>query len=309
MIYILGANGFLGRKLCNYFAFNQVPYVPVWRTPPNDTKNGLHLVDFVKNLAEKKYSTEDTIVNCIGTAHLNYKIQKKMPEIYNEANIDLCVEIAELAIQSNIGRFVHISSISVLGNNLKSKVQLKTDPSPRDPYGLSKHVAEMKLKELYFNRSESLIILRPSLVYGVNARGNFSKLCKVINLSFPLPLAGLKNRKSFLSDMNFASFVHLVCTEHFESPITFNISDVEQNNMIDFIRLIAKAQKKNLVVFNLPLKIVKVIFHIFRKQEYFEKLSEDFVIDMSEVIKVTGWIPAETQEEAIKRIMENYNGV
>ena len=42
---------------------------------------------------------------------------------------------------------------------------------------------------------------------------------------------------------------------------------------------------------------------------YFEKLSEDFVIDMSEVIKVTGWIPAETQEEAIKRIMENYNGV
>lgn len=309
MIYILGANGFLGRRLCNYFAVNQVPHVPVWRNPPDDAKNGLHLVDFVKNLAGKHYSRTDTIVNCIGTAHLNYKIQKKMPEVYNEANIDLCVEIAELAIQSNIGRFVHISSISVLGNNLKSTVQLKTAPSPRDPYGMSKHVAEMKLKELYADRSESLIIVRPSLVYGINARGNFSKLCKVVNLSFPLPLAGLKNRKSFLSDMNFASFVHLVCTEHFESPITFNISDVEQNSMIDFIKLIAEAQKRNLVVFNVPLKIIKIICRIFRKQEYFEKLSEDFVIDMSEVLKVTGWMPAETQEDAIKRIMENYNGV
>lgn len=307
MIYVLGANGFLGSALCKYFEVERVSYVAVQRSLPKNEKQTITLDQFIKNLAANKFSKADTIVNCIGAAHLNYKVQKTTPEIFNEANIDRCVEVAKLAVKSNVGRFVHISSIAVLGHNLNSIIRLETEACPREPYGMSKHLAEVKLKQLYDKTPNKLIILRPSLVYGKGAKGNFRKLCKIVNLNIPLPFSGMVNKKSFLSDMNFASLVHHMCTKDFTDPVTLNLSDVEQNTMLDFMKLIAAGQKKKLFVFYFPLKMVKLAFYVLRKQEYFEKLSEDFSIDMDEVIEITGWSPAESQEQAIKRIMEGYN--
>ena len=58
-----------------------------------------------------------------------------------------------------------------------------------------------------------VVILRPPLVYGPNAKGNFANLVRLTNLGIPLPLSKIKNKRAFISIDNL---VHLVitCLDH-----------------------------------------------------------------------------------------------
>lgn len=305
MIYVLGASGFLGKVLQDYFESQNVDYVPIYRDISSDQKPSLLLSDFIKNLKTHRYGKNDIIINCIGTAHLDYKIQKKYPDIYYEANVEICVELAELAIKSNVDRFIHVSSISVLGDNLESIVRNDTRQSPRDAYGKSKNLAEQKLNYLFNKSSSKLIIVRPAMVYGVGASGNFEKLCNLLSRKILLPIAGLDNTKSFLSDLNFASFIHLMCSLDVTENVTFNLADLQQFSMLEFIKKIAFYQGNQPFIFYFPLSLLQFMCRLLNKKELYEKLTENFIINMTEVVAQTCWVPHETQQEALKRVMDN----
>ena len=65
---------------------------------------------------------------------------------------------------------------------------------PHSPYAKSKYDAEMALKKIFSATDSELVIIRPPMIYGIGAPGNFSLISKFIRNNIPLPLRGISNR-------------------------------------------------------------------------------------------------------------------
>src|SRR5690606_18051535 len=69
------------------------------------------------------------------------------------------------------------------------------EPKPTDAYGRSKLEAERGLAELGLDWAA----LRPVLAYGPGVKGNMATLLALAQSPWPLPLGGLKAKRSLLS--------------------------------------------------------------------------------------------------------------
>ena len=52
-----------------------------------------------------------------------------------------------------------------------------------------------------------ITVIRPPLVYGAGAKGNFALLAKAVKRGIPLPFAAIRNHRAFLSVENLSSFI------------------------------------------------------------------------------------------------------
>jgi nucleoside-diphosphate-sugar epimerase len=95
-------------------------------------------------------------------------------------------------------------------------------------------------------------IVRPPLVYGPNARGNFPRLVQLIARGWPLPLDSAIAKRSYIALDNLVSF--LVAT--LDAPGAANslllASDGEDLSTVDFIRIVAKYMGRNVTLIPVP---------------------------------------------------------
>ena len=59
--------------------------------------------------------------------------------------------------------------------------------------------AEIRIKEITESSSMEVVIVRPPLVYGPNAPGNFHRLMRLVDMGLPLPLGEMHAKKSMIS--------------------------------------------------------------------------------------------------------------
>jgi nucleoside-diphosphate-sugar epimerase len=78
--------------------------------------------------------------------------------------------------------------------------------TPSDAYGISKWHAENALREEFAADRMSVVIVRPTLVYGMNAKGNLQALARGVQKGLPRPPSGGKRSMIALQDL-----VELLC--------------------------------------------------------------------------------------------------
>src|SRR5271157_232374 len=88
--------------------------------------------------------------------------------LYQTVNVEATRRLADLALHAKVRRFVHISTISVHGNELPSRVDEEsplatTDP---EPYCSSKALGELALGEIRAHGLET-VVLRPGMITNV----------------------------------------------------------------------------------------------------------------------------------------------
>jgi lipopolysaccharide/colanic/teichoic acid biosynthesis glycosyltransferase len=86
-----------------------------------------------------------------------------------------------------------------------------TGTHPSSPYGQSKRAAERHVQQLAA-AGRFAVSLRPPLVVGAEARGNWRSLQKLAALTLPLPFAAIANRRSFISVQSLAEAIALLCS-------------------------------------------------------------------------------------------------
>lgn len=304
-VFILGANGFVGKEICKYFEKISLSFVPVTRTGAVTNKvNEVTYEDFYKYLKSNDNNSGIIVINAVGKAHIKKNKNDDVAE-FSEANIDFCKTLGDVLLQSCVGKLVHISSISAresdrwLSKNSESSL---LGCANNDPYSISKKMGE---QELYFrlnNSQTKLIILRPSLIYGCNPPGNFNALIKGIQSNFPLPLKSFTNKKSFLSGYNLGSFVHACILRTECDDMTIALGDPDSGSVSQFVKNIYAAMGKRNQSFWVPNWLLRVLFKLIGKNEVYDKLSEELFIDMTEISKRLEWNQFETQKDALKRI-------
>lgn len=179
----------------------------------------------------------DVVYHVAGIAHVN--ADPKMEALYYKVNRDLTIEVAKHAKAAGVKQFIFMSSQIVYheSQSLKSEVLTReTKENPNGFYGNSKLQAEKGLHDLEGDNFK-VCILRPCMIYGPNAKGNFPRLAKLATRVPMFP--AWHNKRSMLYIDNLAEFVRQ-CVER-ELFGTFYPQNRELADTVEIIRFFANA--------------------------------------------------------------------
>ena len=188
------------------------------------------------NWKKADYSQYDVVYHVAGIAHVN--ADPKMEPLYYKVNRDLTIAVAEHAKAAGVKQFIFMSSQIVFheSQSLKSEVLTKdTKENPNGFYGDSKLQAEIGLHKLE-DENFKVCILRPCMIYGPNAKGNFPRLAKFATKVPFFPC--WHNKRSMLYIDNLAEFVKQAMLRGLSG--TFYPQNKEQADTVEIIRFFAK---------------------------------------------------------------------
>lgn len=190
------------------------------------------------NWKKADYSQYDVVFHVAGIAHVN--ADPKMEPLYYKVNRDLTIEVARHAQNAGVKQFIFMSSQIVFHESQSLKTEVltaETKPNPNGFYGDSKLQAEEGLKALRAEGGEMKIcILRPCMIYGPNAKGNFPRLAKLACKTPIFP--AWHNKRSMLYIDNLAEFVLQTIERELEG--TFYPQNRELADTVEIIRFFAK---------------------------------------------------------------------
>ena len=218
-VLVTGANGFIGRKLCNELARQGYSVVrAVRQTPLTNDENVEYTV--VGDMDEPidwmpVLSGVITVVHLMARVHKTQETSIQSIDKYRQTNVYATERLARDSAQAGVRRFVFVSSIKVNGEATKLNEQFSEldVPNPQGPYAVSKWEAEQILNQVACETGMEVVIVRPPMVYGPSVGGNFLRLMRLISWGIPLPLATINNQRSMIYLGNFVDAL-VVCANH-----------------------------------------------------------------------------------------------
>lgn len=243
----------------------------------------------------------DAIIHLAAVAHNN----SSDPDYINEVNVKGTVNLAQQAAKSGVKRFIFMSSIGVLGNSTSKHFDENTISAPHSQYAESKLLAEKELLQIAQQTGLEVVIIRPVLVYGNGAPGNFGKLVNLVNKVPMLPFALCKNKRSFISVDNLVDFISVCITHPKAANEVFCISDGTDVSIREFTDGIAKGLNKKLIQLPIPVSIFKLLGKITGKSDMLEQLIGDLQVDSTKAKKLLDWTPPLTMAETFSKLTIN----
>ena len=213
-------------------------------------------------------------------------------DLHRETNFLGTLNLAQQAAKEGVDRFIFLSTVGVLGQSSGHTVfDNATAPQPVGAYAKSKWNAERALRELSSNSELKVLSVRPPVVYGPSAPGNFGKLVKLVRLTPMLPLGSFNSIKSMIACDNLNEFlVHVATLNRFyEGEVV--VSDNSDWTIAELVGLISNITGTK--CFNLPLP-PDVVVHCGRlvfADEELRKLWMPTKVDASKTFELMNWTP------------------
>ncbi|MCK7459141.1 NAD-dependent epimerase/dehydratase family protein [Idiomarina aminovorans] len=301
-VLLTGSTGFLGAYLNKYFLEKGLSTVTPIRKAKSDnaSKTYLHLSS-LNDLTTQVLSSEkvDTFVHCAGVAH---KHEISVGE-FSRVNTDLTLLLAHRAAAVGVKRFVFFSSIGVNGASSESPFNARDKEAPYDAYTESKYDAEKGLREISLETGMEIVIIRPPLIYGSNAPGNFAKFVKLASIPVPKPLGSINNKRSFVSVENLSDFTYLCLTHTAAANETFLVSDGEDLSTTEFLRKMSNAMGKRAMLIPFPVSWMRRLASFVDKQKLINKLAVNVQVDIEKNRTLLGWEPKVSIDEALRNAL------
>lgn len=244
----------------------------------------------------------EVVIHLAGKAHDVTLRQAQGPnrnrkeEEYYEVNTELTKKIFDAFLQSKAKKFIFFSSIKAKDNDT--------------PYAKSKKAAEDYIVSTTSTSSvaasttaKSVYILRPCMIHGKGVKGNLPLLFKFVKKGWPWPLAAFENQRSYASMGNVSFVVKELLERNIESGI-YNLCDDEPVSTNDLIRTMSESFGHETKMMKIPKGIIRIgakignYLHLPLNTERLGKLTEDYIVDNSEIKRVLGicTMPIQTKE-------------
>ncbi|MGP6146533.1 NAD-dependent epimerase/dehydratase family protein [Jeotgalibaca sp. A122] len=265
-ILVTGKNSYIGVSLENWLK----KFPEDYHVSTVDTRDS--------NWENKDFSPYDIVFHVAGIAHQDTKEDQK--DLYYKINRDLTIAIAKKAKAEGVKQFIFMSSMIVYGASNQvgedKAVTRDTVPQPVNFYGKSKLYAEqgiIPLQEDDFN----VVVLRPPMIYGKGAKGNYPILAKFAKKSPLFP--DINNKRSMLHIDNLCEFIRLIIDN--EEKGIFFPQNKEYVKTSEMVKIIAKVNNNAIhltKIFNPILRVmgpkVNIINKVFGNLYYSLELSE-----------------------------------
>ncbi|WP_419834056.1 UDP-glucose 4-epimerase family protein [Endozoicomonas atrinae] len=305
-ICVTGATGFIGNDVCNHLENLGHEVIRISR----DEKTGYSAVG---NIDGKTNWTSvlmgaECVVHLAARAHILHEQAPDPREAFFKVNVDGTLNLARQAVSAGVKRFVFISSIGVNGEATTNQpFTEQSEVHPESLYALSKREAESGLRKIEKESGLEVVIIRPPLVYGANAPGNFQRLLKLVSLNLPLPFGRLNNQRSFVALDNLTDFIATCINHPAAGGETFLISDGQPVSTTELIRLLSEGMEKKVTLFPLPDSVIRLGARLAGKKKIYQQLYGSLAIDISKAGNLLGWLPPLAFDKALKQAASTFH--
>ncbi len=302
-ILITGANGFIGRAVFNRLIVDKVDVY-------GGVRHSTTVDNFVKtpNLGastewEAVLKEFEIVVHTAGRAHVLKEKSDNPLEVFRAVNTAGTIKLAKDCASAGVKRFIFISSIGVYGEGSVKPLTEAEIPQPVEDYAISKLEAEQGVLEVGRKSGMEIVIIRPPLVYGADAPGNFNILFKSILKKLPLPFGSFTfNKRTFVGIDNLVDLL-VRCIYHPDaSNQIFLVADDETVSTAKFIEEIGIACGIRVLNIKVPYSIVKYFFTIIGKVNIINKLALSLEISNRKALDVLDWSPPYTLREGLQKM-------
>jgi len=300
-ILVSGASGFIGRALCLKLKSEGLDYLGAVR------KN-----TFIQNcviIGEVNSDTNwnsvvngvDIVVHTAARAHVRKDEVSDPLEEYRNVNVEGTLNFARQSAASGVKRFIFISSIGVNGNISKHPFSEDDEPSPVGFYAQSKWEAVQGLWNIQRETGIEVVIIRPPLVYGPGAPGNFGSLMRTIEKGIPLPLGAIHNQRSLVALDNLIDLI-MTCMKHpAAANQVFIAGDGQDLSTTELLRGLGYAMGRPARLIPVPAGLLMFGAALLGKKMVAQQLLGSLQVDISKARELLGWVPPVSVDEALKR--------
>lgn len=299
VVLVTGSSGFIGRHLVQALENNGWTVRQALRAPtgrPNevqiatigaatDWQAALVGVDAVVHLA----------------ARVHHPNEEHALELYHSTNVEGTLHLARSAANAGARHFIFVSTILVNGRSTDGRGPFSESDilTPRGIYGISKAAAESGL-EVMARDGMSITVIRPPLVYGAGAKGNFKLLLQAVRRGIPLPFASIHNRRAFLAVENLSSFVVHRLRYVGKTFDLFIVADDEQVSTPEFIRRLARAAGVSSRLLPMPISLLSPLLKLSGRPDAHDSVIGSLELNVTKAAS-TGWRTQVTLDEGLRR--------
>jgi nucleoside-diphosphate-sugar epimerase len=241
-ILVTGAPGWLGSRLVEVLCekkYNVRCLVLKGLNTSELQKFGAEVVE--GDVTKKETLTEavkgiDTVVHCVGIIH-----PKKISDLYR-VNTEGTKNMLEASAHGGVKKFVHISSNSVQGVNVRRDILMQESHMDRPymHYGKSKWLAEQAVNSYQKQGKLQTVILRPCWFYGPGQPERQTRLIKMIKSGKPLIFGDGKNLRSMSYIDNVIQGIILAIEKDVANGQTYWIADKRPYSTNEIYQTIAE---------------------------------------------------------------------
>lgn len=294
-ILVTGGNGFIGKRLVERLQRDGEHRVKVASRDPDScgiselfrVEEGLQQTDWTPALRGV-----ECVVHLAGVSFVSDVPSDAELRRLKAINVETTLKLAKQSAAEGVKRFVFMSSAKVNGEATDNvPFSSKDAANPQDAYSVSKFEAEQGLLDISNRTGLEIVILRPPMVYGLGAKGNFLKLVRLVNARIPLPLGSVDNKRSFIGIKNLIDVI-AICLKHPSAANeTLLVSDGCDLSTAKFVKLIAEARNKSIITFKIPTLILLLLAVSVGKRRLAVSLLGSFQLDISATERILDWEP------------------
>lgn len=289
---VTGASGFLGRHLVRFLNDNGFTIRAAARQPadiePSPAVTAVEMPDLLREPDWRPLLTGiDTVIHLAGVAH-----RAATDDEHDRGNHQAVRSLSEAARQQGIRHFIFVSSIAAqTGPSSDAVLDEATAPAPTTAYGRAKLAAEEAIRA----SGVPFTILRPVVVHGEGAKGNYATVAKIARWPLPLPFGALTNRRSMLSVDNFNAAILTVITTPAARNETFVVADPRPTTIGDVIADIRARMNRAPGLVPVPPVLLEAALRLAGKHPLWEHLSGSMIVDSAK-LRAIGWRPQDPQK-------------
>ena len=255
-ITVIGGSGFVGTNLCRQLSLKQQDFEIIDLKMSNQFPEKCKIADVRNAETLRDTITGDVVVN-LAAVHRDDVRDKSE---YQRTNVDGAENVALVCEEKGINKIVFTSTVAVYGF-----AEPGTDESgainPFNEYGRTKFEAEERLRQWHVKGENSLIIVRPTVIFGEGNRGNVFNLLHQIASGKFLMVGKGENKKSMAYIGNIVAFLETcVATDQKYGVYNYvDTPDLTMNELVSKVR--AKLKGKTGVGPRLPYWLGLLLGH------------------------------------------------
>jgi len=194
----------------------------------------------------------DTVFHLAGFSH-DFRDATKIQKLYQKVNVDATIRLAKIAVKSNVKRFVFVSSVKAGGSSTFGICASEKDQGdPEGVYGKTKREAELKLLKIGKELGMHVSIIRPSLVYGPNVKGNLQLMLSGIKKGWFPPLPETGNKRSMIHVDDLVRAILLVADDDRANGEIFIATDGVPHSSREIYNTMCSELKKSISKWSIP---------------------------------------------------------
>ncbi len=309
-ILVTGSTGMVGRYLVERLLADGHLLTLAVRSPGSDIAAHPQIRTVVTGDLETSDTLDDAmrevdrVIHAAGRAHVLRSAPDAGRSPAMRANADATGRLCEAAARAGVKTFIHVSSIAAVADNASPDVlDDTTRPHPQSEYGRSKLQADAHVAALA-GAGRLAVSLRPPLILGAKARGNFAMLCKAAASPLPLPFGSLDAKRSVIGPdtLSGAILQCLAVPADIDRSGAYLVADREPLSVCEIVTELRAGMRRGPWLFPAPPTLYALAGRMTRRSTQVNAVTGPLVLDPSRFETIFGFEPRQTARETLRSI-------